>query len=173
MEEDGSRFLPCTYGYATTIRRAQGASLVQGCLWFDQHRHAAGRGYGYVGVSRFRSRAGCYIFGKLRRTDFLPVGEPDPAVEVLEREADSESDDSEGEYAAGLAMRGSSGLNRGESDCGESDFDECYDPEATGHAVVRGDIARDFDEDPAAGAVGLGTFGENQPLAPVDMTDFT
>ena len=63
MEEDGSRFLPCCYGYGTTIRRAQGASLVQGCLWFDQHKHAAGRGYGYVGVSRFRSGdcglAGC------------------------------------------------------------------------------------------------------------------
>ena len=32
MEEDGAIFLPCCYGYATTIRRAQGASLDQGCL---------------------------------------------------------------------------------------------------------------------------------------------
>ena len=28
-------FLPCTYGYATTIRRAQGASLDYVCLYFD------------------------------------------------------------------------------------------------------------------------------------------
>ena len=31
MEEDGQLFLPCCYGYSTTIRRAQGASLDQGC----------------------------------------------------------------------------------------------------------------------------------------------
>ena len=32
MEEDGQRFLPCCYGYATTIRRAQGSSLDMDCL---------------------------------------------------------------------------------------------------------------------------------------------
>ena len=42
MEEDGMLFLPCCYGYATTIRRAQGASLNSGCIWFNQKRHAAG-----------------------------------------------------------------------------------------------------------------------------------
>ena len=36
IEEDGSRFLPCCYGYATTIRRAQGADLYHGCIYFDQ-----------------------------------------------------------------------------------------------------------------------------------------
>ena len=41
MEEKGAIFLPCCYGYATTIRRSQGASLAQGCLWFKQKRHAA------------------------------------------------------------------------------------------------------------------------------------
>ena len=30
MQENGFRFLPCCYGYATTIRRAQGASLDRG-----------------------------------------------------------------------------------------------------------------------------------------------
>jgi hypothetical protein len=45
MEEDGQIFLPCCYGYATTVRRAQGWSLDMGCLYFDQHRHHAGRGY--------------------------------------------------------------------------------------------------------------------------------
>ncbi len=92
MEEDGAVFLPCCYGYATTIRRAQGASLAMGCIYFDQRKYAAGRGYGYVAVSRFRSRRGCYLYGKLRRTDFLPVG-GDPDEEVVERGYDSESDD--------------------------------------------------------------------------------
>ena len=92
MEEDGARFLPCCYGYATTIRRAQGASLDLGCLYFDQHRHHAGRGYGYVGVSRFKSRAGCFLYGKLRVTDFLPVGE-EKEDEVLERGFESETSD--------------------------------------------------------------------------------
>ena len=55
MEEDGHRFVPCCYGYATTIRRAQGASLDLGCIFFDQRRRRAGRGYAYVAVSRFRS----------------------------------------------------------------------------------------------------------------------
>ena len=36
MEEQGARFLPCCYGYATAIRRAQGASLNMGCINFEQ-----------------------------------------------------------------------------------------------------------------------------------------
>jgi hypothetical protein len=67
------RFLPCCYGYATTIRRAQGADLHHGCLYMDNLYHAAARGYGYVGVGRFRTQAGVFLFGKLRRSDFLPV----------------------------------------------------------------------------------------------------
>ena len=42
MEEDGALFLPCCYAYATTIRRAQGASMGMGCVWFNQKRYAAG-----------------------------------------------------------------------------------------------------------------------------------
>ena len=30
----GDMFVPCCYGYATTIRRAQGADLVHGCIYF-------------------------------------------------------------------------------------------------------------------------------------------
>ena len=66
-----------------------------------QHR-AAARGYGYVAASRFKFRSGCYLYGKLRRTDFLPVGE-EQEDEVLERGYSSvSSGDSEGaglEYA--------------------------------------------------------------------------
>jgi hypothetical protein len=103
MEEGGQIFLPCCYGYATTIRRAQGADLFHGCVYFDQ-KFPAGRGYGYVAASRFKSRSGAYLYGRLRRTDFLPVGEQ-LEDEVLQRGYDSvSSDDEEGrglEYAFG------------------------------------------------------------------------
>ena len=102
MMESGCRFLPCCYGYATTIRRAQGADLHHGCLYFENKRRPAARGYAYVGCSRFKSRNGCYLFGKMRRSDFLPVGE-EKEDEVLERGYESlESEDDEGcglEYA--------------------------------------------------------------------------
>ena len=65
-------FLPCTYGYATTIRKAQGASLDYVCLYFDA-RFPPDRGYGYVGASRCRNAAGLYYFKRLRRTDWLPI----------------------------------------------------------------------------------------------------
>ena len=59
-----------------------------------------------MAVSRFVSRKGCYLYGKLRRTDFLPVGE-EREDEVLERGWDSEtsSDNSEHgiQYYGGLA----------------------------------------------------------------------
>ena len=75
-DEDGlmcqRSFLPCSYGYATTIRRAQGSSMDLGALYFD-HRYPLDPGYGYVAASRFRTAAGIYLYGRIRRTDFLPV----------------------------------------------------------------------------------------------------
>ena len=104
MTEGGIRFLPCCYGYATTIRRAQGADMHHGCLYFENKRRPAARGYAYVGCSRFKSRGGCYLYGKMRRSDFLPVG-AEKEDEVLERGYDSlDSDDDEGcglEYVGG------------------------------------------------------------------------
>ena len=97
VEEKGQRFLPLTYGYATTVRRAQGASLDMGCIYFDQKRRAAGRGYGYVAVSRFKTKEGCFLYGTLRQTDFLPVGEGTES-EITERGVMSESADSEEEF---------------------------------------------------------------------------
>ena len=47
-----------------------------------------------AGASRFRSREGCYLYGRIRRTDFLPVGEPQEE-EVDERGIQSESSDEE------------------------------------------------------------------------------
>ena len=57
MEEQGAIFLPCCYGYGSTIRRSQGADLDLGCIYFDQ-KMSARRVYGYVAASRFKSRAG-------------------------------------------------------------------------------------------------------------------
>ena len=65
-----------------------------GAVYFDQHRHAAHRGYGYVAVSRFRTQAGCHLYGKLRATDFLPVG-PEQEDEQLYRGVESASASSE------------------------------------------------------------------------------
>ena len=81
----------------STVRRAQGASLDMGCIYFDQKRRAAGRGYGYVAVSRFKSKAGCFLYGTLGQTDFLPVGEGTES-EIIERGVLSESNDSSEEF---------------------------------------------------------------------------
>ena len=70
-------FLPCTYGYATTIRQAQGATLTHGCTWFN-HCYEPERGYGYVAACRFRTKSGIYLYGAIRATDWLPVGGKEP-----------------------------------------------------------------------------------------------
>ena len=43
-----------------------------GALYFD-HTYPPDCGYGYVAASRFRSAAGIYLYGRIRRTDFLPA----------------------------------------------------------------------------------------------------
>ena len=98
ITDGGDYFLPCTYGYATTIRRAQGSSLGLGALYFD-HCYPPERGYGYVGASRFRIAERIYHFGCIRRTDWLPVcmNQDDPDEQTM-RSAQSESDD---EYGPG------------------------------------------------------------------------
>ena len=92
-------FLPCVYGYATTIRRAQGATYRHGAIWFN-HRYPPDRGYGYVAASRFKSKDGLYLFGSVRRTDWLPVRDSVAAMDddQIERSSLSGSDyDSEEE----------------------------------------------------------------------------
>ena len=87
----GKCFLPCTYGYATTIRRSQGSSLHLGALYFD-HCYPPDRGYGYVGASRFRTLGGLYLYGKIRRTDWVPVGLKRPDWEMRRSSASISSD---------------------------------------------------------------------------------
>ena len=88
----GRHVLPCAYGYATTIRKSQGASLEAGCLFFD-HCYPAERGYGYVGASRFRTKCGLFYYGTVRRSDWLPRATAED--QQVHRSYDSQSEDSE------------------------------------------------------------------------------
>ena len=120
FSEGDRNFLPCSYGYAITIRRAQGMSLDAGCLFFD-HCYPADRGYGYVGASRFRTKAGVFLYGKVRRTDWLPVdGSGD---EQLFRSADSASEDENDEYDRELEENYSGSESERSS---QSDMDDYY-----------------------------------------------
>ncbi len=97
--------MPCAYGYATTIRKAQGASLDAVVLFFD-YRNPPERGYCYAGASRCKSKAGLYFYGRLRRTEWLPVG--DGAIgEALDRtnlpQSSPEGSDHESESERGKA----------------------------------------------------------------------
>eukprot|EP00973_Karenia_brevis_P000818 113591-Karenia_brevis.AAC.1 len=70
---DGQHFMPFCYGYAMTIRRAQGSTMELVGLWFD-HKYPADRGYAYVGSSRVRRAEDLWLMGKIKRSDWLPVG---------------------------------------------------------------------------------------------------
>ena len=68
----GRKYLPVAYGYATTMRRVQGATMEAIGLLFD--RRVPDRGYAYVGTSRAKSSCMVFHLGRLRQTDWLPVG---------------------------------------------------------------------------------------------------
>ena len=72
VQQQRLKFLPVTYAYATTMRRAQGATLELVALWFDRRRPDSG--YAYVGASRARTRTDVCRLGRLRRSDWRPVG---------------------------------------------------------------------------------------------------
>eukprot|EP00439_Symbiodinium_sp_Y106_P044720 s710_g5.t1 len=90
----GQKYLPVSYGYATTMRRAQGATLDAVGLLFD--RRLPDSGYAYVGTSRAKSRSSVYHLGHLRQTAWLPVG-GDPSQEHTSLSALSESSDEQEE----------------------------------------------------------------------------
>ena len=128
-------YLPCTYGYATTMRRAQGASHDYVCLYFDAP-FEPDRGYGYVGASRCKNAAGLYYFKRLRRTDWLPIGgKGDPDEEPKRGDASDaesmESDDGwDGDAESGCSHLRSEGYvssDGHQSDAG-TDLDEDGNP---------------------------------------------
>ena len=71
----------------------------------DQMKRVASRGYAYVACSRFKSRSGCHLYGSLRVSDFLPVGEPQEG-EITERGyLSADSDDCEAGHARAMQNR--------------------------------------------------------------------
>ena len=140
--EDIYHLLPCTYGYATTIRRAQGASLDYVCLWFDG-KQAPDRGYGYVGASRCRNSAGLYYFKRLRRTDWLPIGGGDSEEEKRRSDvSDAESVDSDDGWAPSASnsdcntLRSDGHLSDSETDHDEDGCPIIEDPAIVGTAIL-------------------------------------
>ena len=110
----------------TTIRKAQGASLEAVVLFFD-HCYPPERGYAYVGASRAQSKAGLYHYGRLRRSDWLPVGEPSDE-DQLERGYSSESNssvDDDGEDENAYEDDRSDALT--ESDAGSGEDEGAYE----------------------------------------------
>ena len=89
---EGHTFLPCAYGYATTIRRAQGMTVPRVVLWFD-HKYAPDRGYAYTGASRVTTADELYHFGKIDETDWQAVNEGPESLPLLQRPADTEEDE--------------------------------------------------------------------------------
>ncbi len=95
---DGKTFVPFCYGYAMTIRRSQGSTLEQVGLWFD-HKYPADRGYAYVGASRVRRAIDLWLIGKVKRSDWLPVGE-EKEQEQARRDHLSETTSSNSEFGS-------------------------------------------------------------------------
>ena len=90
VQQQRLKFLPVTYAYATTMRRAQGATMDLIALWFDRKRPDPG--YAYVGASRARARTDVYHLGHLRRSDWRPVGGGDQVHPGPLSESSSASD---------------------------------------------------------------------------------
>ena len=126
--------LPCAYGYATTIRKSQGATLAAGCLYFD-HCYPAERGYGYVGASRFRSKDGLFHYGSVRRSDWLPrtIEEGQQVRRSMDSDSlDSRDADMEANYASSESEDSDSEDSRDanmEANYGSSESDDSMDGE--------------------------------------------
>ena len=131
--QKGCRFLPITYGYATTMRRAQGATLDLVGLCFDRKRPDPG--YGYVGASRAKARVDVYLVGRVRRSDWRPVGGDAGGEDQVHPGPESESDSecpssdemwsgfgSEDGFAEGLESSRSLSEDNSASEPHESDF---------------------------------------------------
>ena len=104
---------------------AQGATLDLVGLYFDRKR--ADRGYGYVGASRAKRRADVFLLGRVRRTDWLPVGVDARGGEqeypsVLS-ETDSEEPDSS-DFADEDETDASSSSDDCQSDPGDEELDD-------------------------------------------------
>ena len=105
-----------------------------GALFFD-HGHPPDRGYGYVGASRFRTAEGVYHYGRFRRSDWRPVGEPKP-MEADCREGDSANTDSGDEQAMERDL-----------DYDSSEIEQEHELEARYHTMRGDDEVPDYNPD--------------------------
>ena len=138
--ENGSIFLPCTYGYAMTIRRAQGATLQIVVLYFDlkskNRNHHVEEGYAYVGASRVRFATDLYHFGRYRLTDWLPVISSDNygSLHTVKSDESMPSDEEdedmrhfygevEGDVSSDAASEGDQDYELDEDSADEHDYD--------------------------------------------------
>ena len=92
----------------------------------------ADRGQAYVGASRVRSAAGLFYFGRVRRSDWLPVGGPGEPMEHTRRSnesidshSDEENDVDEVSSMSEPDDDASEGLHLSD-DCDESDDDNQF-----------------------------------------------
>ena len=109
--------------------------MVQGAIYFD-HCYPAERGYGYVGASRFRSAEGLWLFGKIRRTDWLPVTFGTVTDEQETRSALSRSSSSD-----------IGGDNESDSDRTDSEPDEWDEEMEDAYASDDSDYERDEEDE--------------------------
>ena len=83
-----------------------------------------------MAASRFKSKAGIYLFGKIRRTDWLPVRESKQAMDQdqVHRSEESDSDYDSEEEEVNAIPRDDGGEDSG-TDYG-SDYDYLWDDDA-------------------------------------------
>ena len=96
-DDTGKHFLPCIYGYGMSARKAQGSTLAYAVLYFDLWKPAC-RGHAYVGSSRVPGHDRLYYFGRIRQSDWLPVGGPGAPIEHDQRGILSEDSDPDLDY---------------------------------------------------------------------------
>ena len=143
-------FMPFCYGYAMTMRRAQGSTLEFVGLFFD-HKYPADRGYAYVGNSRVRKAECLYLMGKLKRTDWLPVN-GNEEEEQLTRGIDNEDTESNSDQGSEDQGASSSDDDQGSEDQGassSSDEDQAVSSSASSSLEDQGASDHEDSEDPA------------------------
>ena len=128
---DGYEFMPYSYGYATTMRKAQGSTMDIVALWFD-HKYAPDRGYAYVGASRVRRAIDLYLMGKTRRSDWLPVGQDPDGDEHTQRGTESKSTSLDSEEPSEDQAGTDSDDSEESEDQGNSDSEDAEESEDPG-----------------------------------------
>ena len=140
-----STFVPAVCGYVMTIRRTQGCTLAMAGLYFD--RRVAGRGYGYVGASHVRHKNDLYLMERVRRTDWLPIGEDLAGAEKLVPSILSEDDASDERSDTDSDSRDDNSDSGGDTDSrdDEPDSDDGQEMQRIAHANVGDCISEDLE----------------------------